>query len=324
MLTTMVGNYPKLSPTSEGPNLRRAISQMDSGQITETELEQVVRDVTGDVIQEQIEAGLDLLTDGQIGWTDGQTAFASGMSGFEINGLLRYFDTNTYFRQPVLQKKIEWHSPISVESHSFAQSKSPRPVKAVITGPYTLGILSQLGSYAKVDELVMDLAGALNQEARALQEAGARFIQFDEPVILSNKQDMGLMKRAAEVVTAGITSKTAICTFFKGASGVEKEFFGLPFQVFGLDFIMGQDNYDAIQSFPSDKELAAGIMDARNTKLESVDEIVESIRRISQHVPLDRLYVSPSAGLEFLPRVTAREKLVRLVEGAKKAQEVLA
>ena len=64
-------------------------------------------------------------------------------------------------------------------------------------------------------------------------------------------------------------------------------------------------------------------MDARNTKMETADQLVDSVRRISQNVPLDNLYVCPSAGLEFLPRVTAKEKLVRLVEGAKQAQEVL-
>ena len=57
--------------------------------------------------------------------------------------------------------------------------------------------------------------------------------------------------------------------------------------------------------------------------METVDELVDNVRRVSQHVSLDKLYLSPSAGLEFLPRVTAKEKLVRLVEGAKQAQEVL-
>jgi 5-methyltetrahydropteroyltriglutamate--homocysteine methyltransferase len=79
-----------------------------------------------------------------------------------------------------------------------------------------------------------------------------------------------------------------------------------------------------VKDLPADKELAAGIMDARNTKMETVDELVETIRAVSRHVSLDRLYVNPSAGLEFLPRATAQAKLARLVEGAQKAQEVLA
>ena len=324
MITTIVGNYPKLSSRSDGPNLRRAITQFDSGRIGQEELAQVVREVTSEVIQEQEEAGLDLLTDGQIAWDDGQTPFAKGMKGFEINGLIRYFDTNTYFRQPIPNKKVEWQSPICLEWFRYAQARSSKPVKTIITGPYTLGKLAQVGQYSGLSALVMDLAQALNREALELQDAGAPFIQFDEPAILSNKGDIGLLQQASEIVTRGLTAKTGICTYFGDISGIQREFFQLPYQVFGLDFVMGKDNYELIQHLPSHRELAAGIMDARNTRMESVEEIVECIRKISGYVPLDRLYVCPSAGLEYLPRTTAREKLVRLVEGAKRAQEVLA
>ena len=323
MLTTVIGNHPKLSPTSDGPNIRRTISQMDTGAATREQLEQVVRDVTSDVIHEQVEAGIDLPTDGQIAWEDGQTPFARGLKGFEINGLIRYFDTNTYYRQPIAQGKVEWTGPISVDWYKFASEQSPRPVKAVITGPYSLAALSQLGCYDDLASLVMDLAHALNKEAHALQEAGAPFIQFNEPCILAAKQDIGLLEQASQVLTQGLTTKTGICTYFKDITGIERQFFGLPFQVFGLDFVMGSKNYDLLQHIPDGRELAAGIMDARNTKMETADQLVESVRRISQNVPLDNLYLCPSAGLEFLPRVTAKEKLVRLVEGAKQAQEVL-
>ncbi len=323
MLTTVIGNHPKLSPTSDGPNIRRTISQMDTGAASQEDLQEVIREVTSDVIREQIDAGIDLPTDGQIAWEDGQTPFARGLKGFEITGLIRYFDTNTYYRQPVPRGKIEWTEPISVHWYEYASAQSTRPVKAVITGPYSMASLSELGCYDELGPLVMDLAHALNKEALALQDAGAPFIQFNEPCILAAKQDIGLLEQASEVVTAGLTTKTGICTFFKDVAGIEKQFFGLPFQVFGLDFVMGSKNYDVLQHLPDGKELAVGIMDARNTKMETVDELVDNVRRVSQHVSLDKLYLSPSAGLEFLPRVTAKEKLVRLVEGAKQAQEVL-
>ena len=323
MITTMVGNYPKLSSTPDGPNLRQAIGQLDAGRISQEDLAQVVREVTREVIQEQVEAGLELLTDGQIGWDDGQTPFARGLKGFQIDGLTRYFDTNTYFRQPIAQEKVGWQGPVMVESYMYAQATSPRPVKAIIIGPYTMAKLSQSGSYSQLGPLVMDLAEALNQEALALQEASAPFLQFDEPAILASKQDMGLLQKASKVVTRGLSVKTGICTYFKDVAGIHQELFRLPFQVYGLDFVMGNGNYDLLQHFPPDKELAAGIMDARNTKMETVEELVESIGRISHHVSLDRLYVSPSAGLEFLPRTTAKEKLARLVEGVRRAQEVL-
>ena len=323
MITTVVGNYPKLSTQSQAPSLRRAISQFDTGRITQEELNAVADEVTREAIREQVEAGVDLVTDGQIRWSDGQTYFAGGIKGFTIDGLLRYFDTNTYFRQPISQERLEWQGPITVNDFKMAQESSPRPVKAVITGPFTLGYLSQLGYYSDRATLVLALAQILNREAMALQEAGATIIQFDEPAILRHKQDFSLLEEASSVVTRGLRIKTAIYTCFRDVSGIHQQLFQLPFQVFGLDFVMGRGNYELIKDLPPEKELSAGIMDARNTRMETVDELVESIRNISRHVSLDRLYVNPNAGLEFLPRATAQAKLTRLVEASKKAQEVI-
>ena len=323
MIVTAVGNYPKLSTNPQAPSLRRAISQFDTGRITREELSTVADEVTREVIREQVEVGLDLVTDGQIRWDDGQTYFARGIKGFSVANLLRYFDTNTYFRQPVPQEKLEWQGPITVNDFKLAQEASPRPVKPVITGPCTLGYLSQQGCYSDHATLVLELAHILNREALALQDAGATIIQFDEPAILGHKQDFSLLQEASAVLTRGLRVKTAIYTYFSDISGIHQKFFHLPFQVFGLDLVMGSGNYGLIRDLPPEKELAAGIVDARNTRMEPVDELVESIRSLSQHVSLDRLYVNPSAGLEFLPRATARAKLGRLVEGARKAQEVL-
>lgn len=323
MITTVVGNYPKISPRAKAPSLRSAIARFEVGRITEEELHQVEDEVTKEVIQEQVEAGIDLVTDGQIRWEDGQTYFARAIQGFYIDGLTRYFDTNTYYRQPIPQARLEWKGPITVKDFLFAQANSPRPVKPVVTGPYTLARLSQLGCYGDLRSLVLDLAEILNQEALALQGAGATIIQFDEPAILRHKQDFPLLYEASRILTRGLTVKTALYTYFGDVSGIHIQFFQLPFQVFGLDFVMGRANYELIRDLPREKELAAGIVDARNTRMESVEEIGGAIRRISAFVPLDRLYVNPSCGLEFLPRLNAQAKLARLVEGARKAQEVL-
>ena len=173
LITTVVGNYTKIGPGTKAPSLRNAINQLDRGRITEEELRRVEDEVTREVIQEQIDAGIDLVTDGQIRWDDGQTYFARGIKGFSINGLIRYFDSNTYYRRPVAEAKLEWDGPSSAEHFKFARANSTRPVKAVITGPYTVARLSQKGSYPDLRSLVLDLAGILNREARALQEAGA-------------------------------------------------------------------------------------------------------------------------------------------------------
>ena len=323
MITTMVGNYPKISPDAKAPSLRTAISRFDESRITLEELKRVEEEVTKEVIQDQVDSGLDLVTDGQIRWDDGQTYIARGIKGFTVNGLIRYFDTNTYYRHPIPENRLQSNGAITVKDYEFAAANSARPVKAVITGPYSLARLSQLGCYEDLRSLVMDLVPILNREAKALQSAGASVIQFDEPSILKHKEDIDLFAEAIEGVTAGITATTGVCTIFGDATGIHSRLFSLPVDIIGLDFVAGPANYDLIGELPQEKKLGCGIVDARNTRLETVEDIAEAIKRVSGSVSPDRLYINPSCGLDFLPRPNARAKLTRLVGGAKKAQEDL-
>ena len=208
-----------------------------------------------------------------------------------------------------------------MKDYEFAAANSEKPVKAVITGPYTLARLSQLGCYDNLRSLVMDLAGILNREARALQDAGAPVIQLDEPSILKHKDDADLFAEAIECALDGITATKALCTYFGDASGMHQRLFSLPVDLVGLDFVMGPANFDIIADLPDDKMLGCGIVDARNTRAETAEEVAETIRRLAASVPMDRLHVNPSCGLDFLPRPNARAKLVRLAEGARLAQE---
>src|SRR4030065_2375723 len=94
MRPTGVGNSPK-SPNRPGPaRLRQASGRFDGGEVGPEELRAVEDDVTREVIDEQVEAGLDLISDGQVRWEDDQTYFARGLSGVSLDGLVRFFDSN--------------------------------------------------------------------------------------------------------------------------------------------------------------------------------------------------------------------------------------
>src|SRR3970282_3058396 len=100
MQTTVEGSYPKIPNRPRPARLRQAIARLDRGEITPEELAQVQDEVTIEVISEQLEAGLDLVADGQIRWDDDQTHVARGLEGFEIGGLVGYFGTHTYYPPP--------------------------------------------------------------------------------------------------------------------------------------------------------------------------------------------------------------------------------
>src|SRR3989337_4358651 len=100
MQTTVVGSYPKIPNRPRPARLRAAIGRLDRGEITHEELARIQDEVTVEVIQEQVEAGVDLITDGQVRWDDDQTHIMRRLSGVEIGGLEGHFDTTNYYPQP--------------------------------------------------------------------------------------------------------------------------------------------------------------------------------------------------------------------------------
>ncbi|MCH8902037.1 MAG: methylcobamide--CoM methyltransferase [Chloroflexi bacterium] len=323
MIATVVSSYPKIPNRPRPARLRNAINRFDRGAITEEEIRSIEDDVTEEALQEQAEAGLDLVTDGQIRWEDEQTYLARQLGGISLNGLTRWFDTNMYYRQPVIEGAITWQKPITVDDYRFAAEHSEKPVKAVLTGPYTLARLSVDKHYGSVGALAKAFAAALNQEAKALQEAGATLIQFNEPAILQHKKEFEQFADLCRSLVDGITVETSLYLYFGDAEGIYPQILDLPFQLIGLDFVMGAKNEALLQSAPFTKKLGLGIIDARNTKLESVDEIAARIRSLAAGLAPDQIHVSPSAGLEFLPREVAQEKLRRLAQGVRQAEAVL-
>ena len=321
MLITAVGNYPKIANQPGGQKLRRAISRFDRREIDIEDLGRVEDEVTREVIQEQEGAGLDLITDGMIRWDDGQTYLARSIEGFKIAGLIRYFDTNTYYRQPVATGPLKWAGPITVGDYQFATGCTNRPVKPVLTGPYTLAKLSITEHHRGLADFALDLAEVLRQEAQALDKAGAPLIQFDEPAIVNHKEDWDLFREVMLHLTRGLSAKRLMYTYFGDVTGLPG-FFQLPFHGFGLDFVSGQANFDLLREFPGDKELGLGIVDARNVKMETMEYLSQIIEKVTRYVSPDRIYVNPSCGLDYLPRETAFAKLKRMTEGMNAIKEI--
>ncbi|MEK6808676.1 MAG: methylcobamide--CoM methyltransferase [Nanoarchaeota archaeon] len=321
MQTTVVGNYPKVPNLPKPAKLRNAINEFDTGRITLEQLRKIKDEVTIEVIHEQVNAGIDIITDGQIRWDDAQTYFAKDIEGFSINGLIRYFNTNTYYRQPIIETKLKWNRAITVNDFNFAVQNSNVPVKAVVIGPYTLARLSKNNSYKDFDELILDLALILNNEVVELQEAGANFIQIDEPAITNNfvddDVDVDLLKEAVAKLFKGISAKKSLYTYFGTIDGLYPDILDFDIDVLGLDFVMGRENFEILEKADFTKELGFGIIDARNTKLEKKIEIINNIKKITRIVQNDKLYINPSCGLEFLPRENAYAKLVNMVSAVK-------
>ncbi|MEA2507289.1 MAG: 5-methyltetrahydropteroyltriglutamate--homocysteine methyltransferase [Actinomycetota bacterium] len=319
--TTVVGSYPK--PPDEGRPfvLRKTLHALDRGDAGPQDVQKAVEDLTREVIAEQEAAGIDIISDGQAGWPDLLRPFAETIAGFEIGGLLRWFDNNTYYRRPVCVDDVDWRGPSSVHGFRFARSVASHPVKAVIPGPVTFARLSVDEHYRDHQKFVLALARVLAQEAFELEAAGAEYIQIDEPALLGAPEDADLARQALDIVTSNLSSaEVTLATYFGDASKLGVGIFDLPAQVVAFDLVSGPNNLDLIKKTPPGIKIQAGVMDARNTKLEAVEDIARVVAEITSAVDDADVRLSPSAGLEFLPREKARAKLNRLGEAAQRVR----
>ena len=185
LILTSAGSYPRIGETPEAQRHRRAYAQRERGEISDVEWHAVEDEVAGQVVREQTAAGLDVATDGQVRWYDPISHIARHCDGIQINGLLRYFDTNFYFRQPVVSGPIRRREPVLRREFEVARAATDRVVKPVLTGPYSLAQGSILeGGYRSRRELARAYAEVLAQEVADLVHAGAALIQVDEPYLL--------------------------------------------------------------------------------------------------------------------------------------------
>ena len=327
MITTLVGNYPKVAEGAYSTKLIGAITKWQRKELSDAQLEGVYQEITKAVIREQEEAGIDLVSDGQIRWEDIVTPVARALDGFEINGLSRWFNNNVYYRRPILHKAPVRNGPILVEQYRFAAGCTGKPVKAVLPGPYTFAFVSEDRHYKALRPLAMKLAEILNAEAKALAEAGAAFIQFDEPAIGfgpqsgAGKTDLKLAVEALNAAVKGVRAKTAVSTYFGSSDIALAVLLRTRVDVVGVDVVSDPKALALLARTNIMKELALGCLDARNTKLESVRELHALFKKVAKRVPSDRLYINPNAGLEFLPHPQALAKMRRLVQAARAFQK---
>lgn len=318
-----VSHYPKIGDTPEAQLLRRSLAQFDRKEIDRDQLERIKDQVTQEVIQEQIEAGVEIVTDGQIRWEDPLTYLARQIKGFRLSGLLRYFDTNTFYRQPIATEELVPPASLVVKDFQFANALSSVPVKAVLTGPCTLAKLSRNRYYKEGEEFAMRIAEILGEETKRLTQVGARLIQFDEPALLRWKKEFPLFKKVWSRLASFFPENVETLLFlnFGDLEGLYPEILDLPVTALGLDLAGVSENWKVLAKAPFTKKLVAGVMDARNTKMETEDELREKLERLLTFVSGEELSLSPNYGLEFLPRENARKKLAYLSKVVREFRE---
>ena len=318
LITASAGSYPRIGEGAAAQRHRRAYGQRERGEISEAEWRQVEDEVATEVVREQTATGVEVVTDGQVRWYDPISHLPRHWEGVTINGLLRFFDTNFYIRQPVVSSRLARRTPVLAAEYEVARRATNRVVKPVLTGPYSLARGSILeGGYPDRKALGRAYADLLALEVADLARAGADLIQVDEPFLLQHPADADLVRDLLGVLAAARGKARLACyTYFGDAAPLYDELQTLPVDVLGLDFTYSPKLARRIADAGTGKTLGLGLVDGRNTKLEARDAVFPILDAVLPRAGATA-YLSPSCGLEYLPRERARQKLETMVRLAR-------
>lgn len=317
LLTTTVGSFGKPE------YLQKARNQFGRGKLSREELTQLERQATREWIERQEQVGLDILVDGEMYRGDMVAYFADLLEGYREGGLVRSYG-NRYYHKPIIAGKIRRPKPMTVEWFEYTQSLTDKPVKGMLTGPYTMLDWSFNEAYKTRRDAALALAEVIRQEAEDLERAGAKYIQIDEPAIHARPEEIGIAIEAMGIVTQNLKAKTVSHICYGDFAAIYPAVLDLP--VDQLDLAMSNYEYRWLKLFdehPFTKELAIGIVDVHKHELESVAEAAEGIRKGLKYVAADKLYPHPDCGLKTRTVDETIDKCRVVVEAAKKVRAEL-
>lgn len=286
-------------------------------------------------LDDQLQAGIDIVSDGEQTRQHFVTTFIEGLSGvdFKKRQTVRIrdrYDANV----PTVVGAVHRPKPVFVEDARFLRQQTKQPIKWALPGPMTMIDTLFDAHYKSREKLAWEFAKILNEEARELEAAGVDIIQFDEPafnVFFDEVNDWGVstLERAAE----GLKCEAAvhICYGYGITANIEwKKTLGSEWRQYEEAFPKLQKSAINIISLechnsrvPMDlielirgKKVMVGAIDVATNTIETPEEVADTLRKALQFVDADKLYPSTNCGMAPLSRSVARGKLNALGAGA--------
>jgi 5-methyltetrahydropteroyltriglutamate--homocysteine methyltransferase len=349
--TTMVGSYPRphwFKQQLLGRDIRVAFKEVTH--------EEAYDDAVATVIRDQQEAGLDIVTDGNMWYDDYVGVIGSfcwymyeRIPGFEHARDPHPLEAGAKERDKGVELLADWggvvnSGPVSrgpirlADLYKIAQKHTKAPVKVSVgAGPANLAWHVYFKHYKNAKELSLALAPIFNAEMKELVAAGAKYLQFEDlgawlPLFSGDKNDYTWVKDVVGQCCDGVKAKIGwhFCfgnawgndilsaSFPEGYQTVLPHFWDTP----GIDqFVLDYANrnmagIDFMKNLPKDKDLQVGVLDIRTNMIESPAAVADRIRQVTKYVSPDRIYPSTDCGMKPLPRMVAKLKLKALADGA--------
>lgn len=346
MLTTCIGAYPKPDFLNL-PDWFNLPSGPDSANPTKTwqaalnamgdSVDEIIRSASEQVLGDQVEAGIDIPTDGEVKRENYIHYHCRHLEGIDFEYLtVRELRGGTYSAElPTITGTIRARDTgFLVEDWKLAQSFTDRPVKITMPGPMTVTDSNANAHYATDRELGADIAEALNKEVLALAEAGCIHIQVDEPVFARKPQDaleFGVenLERVFHAVPDHVVKTMHMCCGYPDRLDrldYPKADRSAYFDIIGavdrscVDVVSIEDahryNDLSLLDRVQDTKVILGVVAIALSRIESVTEISGRLTQALNHIDSDRLIAAPDCGLGLLGRDLARNKLKNMCEAA--------
>lgn len=294
-------------------------------------------------LQEQQQAGVDIVSDGEQTRQHFVTTFIEHLSGVDFENRKTVTIRNRYEASvPTVVGPVSRQKPVFVEDAKFLRQQTNKPIKWALPGPMTMIDTLYDAHYQSREKLAWEFAKILNQEAKELVAAGVDIIQFDEPafnVFFDDVNDWGIacLERAIE----GLQCETAvhICygygikanTDWKKTLGTEWRQYEAVFpklQKSNIDIISLECHNSHVPiellELIRGKKVMVGAIDVANNHIETPEEVAQTLRQALQYVDVDKLYPCTNCGMAPLPRDVARGKLHALQAGTEIVRKELA
>ena len=302
--TTTIGSFPQTQ------DIRAARSAFKKGQLKHTEYLETIRQHIRFAIQKQEDYGLDVLVHGEAERNDMAEYFAETLYGFAVteNGWVQSYGSRCV-KPPIIYGDVIWKEPITLGWTTYAQSLTTKPVKGMLTGPVTLLQWSFVREDQARETTALQIALALRQEVKALEDAGIAIIQIDEPALreglpLKLKDRTHYLDWAAyafRVASSGVKDQTQIHTHmcYSEFEDMLSTIAALDADVISIETARSKMTLlDAFDKAHIASAIGPGIYDIHSPQIPAQHSLETLIKKALLHISADQLWINPDCGLK--------------------------
>ncbi|MBU6089471.1 5-methyltetrahydropteroyltriglutamate--homocysteine S-methyltransferase [Mammaliicoccus sciuri] len=325
--TTTIGSFP------QSREVRKYRADWKNNRISDEKYEEFVQNEIKRWIEIQEEIGLDVLVHGEFERNDMVEFFGEKLNGFLVTkfGWVQSYGSRAV-KPPIIYGDVKWTAPLTVKETLYAQSLTDKPVKGMLTGPVT--ILNW--SFERVDiprsEVQDQIALAINEEVLALEEAGIKVIQVDEPALreglpLRSEYHEDYLNKAVHsfrLSTSSVQDSTQIHTHmcYSQFGQIIHAIKSLDADVISIE--TSRSHGDLIKDFEDityDLGIGLGVYDIHSPRIPTEEEITVAIDRALQEIDRSLFWVNPDCGLKTRQEEEVKPALTVLVNSVEKLRQ---